>query len=78
MYTAGDIITKAGIDIMTFKQLVGQSTVELRRAPWTEALRCGSFYEEYCYKGTFIKGLRLSILQSILRSWAKIHQLLLQ
>lgn len=54
-YEAEDIIAKAGMDIMNFKQPTGQGPVEYVQALWTKTLRCGPVYNEYSLKGIVIE-----------------------
>lgn len=66
-----DIIAEDNMDIVNFKQPVGQSAVEYPQALWTEALRGGPVFDEYHLKAEFIKGLKHSIWQSVRSYWAK-------
>lgn len=70
-YAADDIIAEANLIIMNLKQPKGQCAVEYTQALWTKTLRYTTVYDKSRLEGTFIAGLRQSILECILSYRAK-------
>lgn len=60
-----NIISEASMEMINFKQSTDQSALKYTHEFWKKLLRCRALYIEFRPKGTFIKVLRPSILQSV-------------